>query len=75
MYNGTSSQIARTSHKEMVEIGLKVNKEIPVEGIIWYPQTFIISNRFLYFLLTLLIHVIPALIIDEILKIMGRQPM
>lgn len=56
-------------------MGLKINKEIPVEGIIWYPQTFITSNRFLHFVLTLLIHVIPALIIDEVLKIMGRQPM
>lgn len=59
----------------MIEMGLKINKEIPVEGIIWYPQTFITSNRFLHFVLTLLIHVIPALIIDEVLKIMGRQPM
>lgn len=59
----------------MIKLGLKLNKEMPLEGIIWYPQTFITSNYFVYFILTLLIHMIPALIIDEILKMMGRQPM
>ncbi|XP_006624031.1 putative fatty acyl-CoA reductase CG5065 isoform X1 [Apis dorsata] len=75
VYNATSYQIHRISNKEMIKMGLKLNEEMPFEGIIWYPQTFITSNRFLYFVLTLLIHVIPALIIDEILKITGRQPM
>lgn len=75
VYNATSNQIHRISHKRMIKLGLKLNKEMPLEGIIWYPQTFITSNYFVYFILTLLIHMIPALIIDEILKIMGRQPM
>ncbi|PBC25492.1 Putative fatty acyl-CoA reductase [Apis cerana cerana] len=74
VYNATSNQIHRISNKEMIKLGLKLNEEIPFEGIIWYPQTFITSNRFLYFILTLLIHVLPALIIDKVLKMTGRQP-
>lgn len=56
-------------------MGLRLNEETPLEGIIWYPRTILTSNRLLHYVLTLLTHVLPALIIDETLNAMGRRRM
>ncbi|XP_068974381.1 putative fatty acyl-CoA reductase CG5065 [Bombus flavifrons] len=75
VYNGSSHQIHRITSKELVTMGLRLNEETPLEGIIWYPRTILTSNRLLHYVLTLLTHVLPALIIDETLNAMGRRRM
>ncbi|KAF3420113.1 hypothetical protein E2986_08324 [Frieseomelitta varia] len=75
VYNGSSYQIHHISIKEMVKLGLQLNEQAPLEGIVWYPQVILTPNRTLHYVLTLFMHVLPALIIDEILKVIGRQPM
>ncbi|XP_050584483.1 putative fatty acyl-CoA reductase CG5065 isoform X2 [Bombus affinis] len=75
VYNGSSHQIHRITSKELVAMGLRLNEETPLEGIIWYPRTILTSNRLLHYVLTLLTHVLPALIIDETLNAMGRRRM
>ncbi|KAK1136442.1 hypothetical protein K0M31_000994 [Melipona bicolor] len=75
VYNGSSYQIHHISIKEMVTLGLQLNEKLPLEGTVWYPQVILTSNRTLHYVLTLFMHVLPALIIDEIFKVIGRQQM
>ncbi|XP_076750916.1 fatty acyl-CoA reductase 1 [Xylocopa sonorina] len=75
VYNVNSYQIHRITSKELVALGFRLNESTPLEGIVWYPSTILTSNRFLHYILTLLLHVLPALVIDEISKLIGRKPM
>ncbi|XP_076630983.1 putative fatty acyl-CoA reductase CG5065 [Colletes latitarsis] len=74
VYNSTSHDIRRIVHKEMVTMGMRCNRRTPLEGIIWYPRTFLTNNRALYYVLTLLLHILPAMLIDGVLKLTGRKP-
>ncbi|CAK9799512.1 Putative fatty acyl-CoA reductase CG5065 [Anthophora plagiata] len=75
VYNGSSNQIQRMVQKEMIAMGFRTIEETPLDGIIWFPQTFITDSRIIHYVLTLLFHLLPALIIDGILKMIGREPM
>ncbi|CAK9805522.1 Putative fatty acyl-CoA reductase CG5065 [Anthophora quadrimaculata] len=75
VYNGSSNQIQRIVQKEMIAMGFRTIEKIPLEGIVWYPRTFLTGSRILHYVLTLLCHLLPALIIDGILKLIGREPM
>ncbi|XP_015435416.1 PREDICTED: putative fatty acyl-CoA reductase CG5065 [Dufourea novaeangliae] len=75
VYNSTSYKIRRIVIRDLVEMGLRVNEKIPLEGIIWYPRTILTPSRMLHYILTLLVHLLPALLIDSALKLTGRRPM
>ncbi|CAK9831247.1 Putative fatty acyl-CoA reductase CG5065 [Anthophora retusa] len=75
VYNGSSNNIQRIVQKEMIAMGLRTIETMPLEGILWYPRTFLTDSRILHYVLTLLFHLLPALIIDGILKMIGREPM
>ncbi|KYN17110.1 Fatty acyl-CoA reductase 1, partial [Trachymyrmex cornetzi] len=49
--------------------------EVPFEGIVWTPHIIFIDNLVLFYILTMLLHILPAILIDLILKFTGRQPM
>ncbi|XP_031839480.1 putative fatty acyl-CoA reductase CG5065 [Nomia melanderi] len=75
VYNCTSYKIVHLINRELVAMGLRANEKMPLDGIIWYPRTFLTPNRFLHYVLTLLVHLLPALLIDGILKLTGGRPM
>ncbi|XP_076668282.1 putative fatty acyl-CoA reductase CG5065 [Andrena cerasifolii] len=75
VYNCTSYQICRVLQQQMIATGLAINETTPLEGIIWYPRTTLTSSSFYHYLLTLILHLLPALLIDGFLKLKGRQPM
>ncbi|KYN30861.1 Fatty acyl-CoA reductase 1 [Trachymyrmex septentrionalis] len=50
-------------------------KEIPLEGVIWTPHTILIDNFVQFYTLTILLHILPAILIDLVLKFSGRRPM
>ncbi|XP_076280186.1 putative fatty acyl-CoA reductase CG5065 [Lasioglossum baleicum] len=75
VYNCSSYNIRRVVSREIVTLGLKSNAERPLDGIIWYPRTVLTKSRFLHYVLTLLVHLLPSLIIDRVLKMTGRRPM
>ncbi|XP_043266363.1 putative fatty acyl-CoA reductase CG5065 [Colletes gigas] len=74
VYNCTSHDIRRIVNKELVAMGMRINRKLPLDGIIWYPRTLLTNNRVLYYLLTLLFHILPAMLIDGVLKLTGRKP-
>ncbi|XP_014207378.1 putative fatty acyl-CoA reductase CG5065 [Copidosoma floridanum] len=75
VYNCSASDRKSISMSEIVEMGLLHTKDIPLEGILWIPNITISTNKFVYYILTMLLHILPALMIDSILKVSGRKPM
>lgn len=75
VYNGTSDGITRISIKELVALGFRKTDEVPLEGIVWYPRTMVTNSGLLHYVLTMILHLLPALIIDTALRVSGRRPM
>ncbi|XP_066587954.1 fatty acyl-CoA reductase 1-like isoform X2 [Prorops nasuta] len=75
VYNCASNNIKSISMEELIAIGLYYNERIPLDGIIWHPAVTITRCRVYYYLLVLLTHLLPAVLIDGLLKLSGRKPM
>ncbi|XP_076245982.1 uncharacterized protein LOC143186295 [Calliopsis andreniformis] len=75
IYNCTSYHIHQISVKESISIGKKLNKDIPLEGLIWAPKNINAPNRLLYYILTLILHILPSFFFDGLLQVLGRKPM
>ncbi|XP_015586726.1 fatty acyl-CoA reductase 1 isoform X2 [Cephus cinctus] len=75
VYNCASCGIKSITTAEIVEMGLRMTEEIPLEGILWYPNTLTTNSKLLYYILTMILHFFPALILDGFLKMSGRREM
>ncbi|KAL6266507.1 hypothetical protein P5V15_003356 [Pogonomyrmex californicus] len=75
VYNCASNDIKKVDLRNIVQMAFEIAEKIPLEGIIWKPQTMITNNRFNYFCWVLLLHILPALFLDGILKLCGSRPM
>lgn len=75
VYNGSSNQIHRITTRELVAMAFRLTEKLPLEGIIWYPWTYLTPNVIIHYVMTLFFHVLPALFIDEAMKMMGHKPM
>ncbi|XP_071565647.1 fatty acyl-CoA reductase 1-like [Temnothorax nylanderi] len=62
------------TYKSITLIGYEVADEVPLEGIVWIPSVTYIDNFTLFYLLTMLLHILPATLIDMILNFSGRRP-
>ncbi|KAM0734480.1 Fatty acyl-CoA reductase 1 [Formica fusca] len=63
------------SFQEFTERGLKIMEKIPFDRVLWTPDILIAESLTMYYVLAILWHILPAIIIDLILKFLGRQPM
>ncbi|XP_036139889.1 fatty acyl-CoA reductase 1-like [Monomorium pharaonis] len=71
--NCTSQKLL--TYKDSIKLLFSVNNEVPVEGIVWTPHTILTESFVLFYILTILLHILPAILIDLILKFSGRRPM
>ncbi|XP_070168529.1 fatty acyl-CoA reductase 1-like [Polyergus mexicanus] len=63
------------SFEECCSNEFKIMKKIPFERILWTPGTLYTESVTMYYVLAILWHILPAKIIDLILKFLGYQPM
>ncbi|KAM0727958.1 putative fatty acyl-CoA reductase [Formica fusca] len=63
------------SFRDFCNIATNISKKIPFEGVFWIPSTLFTESLNTHYVLTILWHIIPAIIIDSVLKCSGRQPM
>ncbi|XP_070155095.1 fatty acyl-CoA reductase 1-like [Polyergus mexicanus] len=73
--NCTAPDGKNISFQEFCNRGYKITEKIPLEGILWTPNTLITESVTMYYVLAILWHILPAIIIDLILKLLRRQPM
>ncbi|KAL6443248.1 hypothetical protein ACFW04_002874 [Cataglyphis niger] len=74
IYNCSSYDIKKINISNLIKMGFQITKEVPLDNIIWSPGTTIITSRSLYFILVLIMHILPALFIDGIMKLFGVRP-
>ncbi|XP_018361331.1 PREDICTED: fatty acyl-CoA reductase 1-like, partial [Trachymyrmex cornetzi] len=55
-------------------VSFSVINEVPLEGIVWTPHLISTQNPVILYILTILLHILPAVLIDLILKFAGHQP-
>ncbi|KAF7401192.1 hypothetical protein HZH68_007012 [Vespula germanica] len=75
VYNASSYNIKKLSMQDVVTLSLEVNQKNPLENAIWYPNLSITSCYIYYYINALLFQVLPALILDRMLKFAGHKPM
>ncbi|XP_012256162.2 putative fatty acyl-CoA reductase CG5065 [Athalia rosae] len=75
IYNCASNGAKVLSTKDVVTMALQLSEEVPFEGIMWVPGTSVQTVRWLYSLTFWILQLIPALVIDGVLKISGAKPM
>jgi len=78
--NSTCFVLNCTSQKymtygDLIKLLFNIEKEVPLEGIVWIPHTILTDNFILFYILTILLHILPAVLIDLILKVSGHRTM
>nr|CAD7433474.1 unnamed protein product [Timema monikensis] len=73
IYNYVGGNIV--SFTEAENICLERILEIPSTKSIWYPWEMSFQSMFLYRLLAIFVHVIPAVLLDIALRMKGKPPM
>nr|AXY94555.1 fatty acyl-CoA reductase 1 [synthetic construct] len=73
VYNCTNN--ARPiNYGELKDTFVKYAIQIPMDGLVWYPCCAMVSNRYVYSILTLFLHTLPAFIMDIFLRLQGSKP-
>lgn len=75
VYNCCSGNLIPISIAEMISTGFHILPEIPLGPSLWHPYTQINNSKFINYVLVILLQMLPATIIDLLLKAMGRKPM
>ncbi|RLU20288.1 hypothetical protein DMN91_006895 [Ooceraea biroi] len=69
------SDLTHVSIKKFADISARLLEQIPFEKMIWMPSNSTTSNYLKYYILIILLHIMPALFIDGILKLLNINPM
>ncbi|XP_043595366.1 putative fatty acyl-CoA reductase CG5065 isoform X2 [Bombus pyrosoma] len=59
---------------QMKDAIVKCSIETPLNGTLWYPGCPMVANRYIYNALHLILHVLPAFVIDIFLRFRGNKP-
>nr|XP_032525768.1 fatty acyl-CoA reductase 1-like [Danaus plexippus plexippus] len=75
LYNCSSSEIKALTMGQIVELGMEISKKIPLDSLVWHPCGGLTSSKLVNYVKVLLLHLLPALLVDGILKLIGKKPM
>lgn len=75
IYNLTSSAEYKLTWSEIIEIGRDViNTRMPLNGVAWYPGGSMKRSRLHHLVCFYLFHIVPAIIVDVLLLVLGYKP-
>ncbi|XP_020298826.1 fatty acyl-CoA reductase 1-like [Pseudomyrmex gracilis] len=75
IYNCCTKDILNLSLRKLLRVGFRFACDIPFERIIWKPNMIGIKNYSLYYILVVILHMLPAVLVDTILRIVHLPPM
>jgi fatty acyl-CoA reductase len=75
VYNVASGNVKKITLKTQLDMGLEIVAENPLGTMLWKPHVYITDNRIIYFWSMVLFHLIPAILVDSLLKFAGKKPM
>lgn len=61
--------------KQTIKLGKELIEDIPISNPLWYPGGNMTSCKYNYFLQLIFLHLLPALLVDLILRIAKYKPM
>ncbi|KAF6198820.1 hypothetical protein GE061_006843 [Apolygus lucorum] len=73
VFNQAYADRVPVTFSDIVNIGLKVDNEVPAENYIWYPFMILTNNTYYYHFLFFTLQLIPAILQDLVLSLLGRQ--
>ncbi|KAK9295205.1 hypothetical protein QLX08_010398 [Tetragonisca angustula] len=74
VYNCTSNA-SPLNWGQLRDIYLKCCVKTPMNDVLWYPFCILLANKYVYNVLNIFLHILPAFIMDTILKLRGKEPM
>lgn len=75
IYNMCSSSEYKISHEEIIEIGRGIiSKKMPLNWVVWYPGGSMKRSRLVHLICFFLFHLVPAVLIDALLVVLGYSP-
>lgn len=75
VYNCASYGISTVKIQQIVDIGKSLTEVVPFEKTIFLPGGRITSNRYVNYVKLIVLQLLPALIIDLILRLKGQKPL
>lgn len=74
IYNCSSAAVKPVPMSKMVAMARPLAAEIPFDDVLWPTYALTTSSRVVLLFGTLLLHMVPALVIDTVLRLQGRKP-
>ncbi|GLV46143.1 uncharacterized protein CBL_10788 [Carabus blaptoides fortunei] len=64
----------RPNLEVLTSLALEVQREFPLNDIVWYPSTNVTTSTTICYVRTVLFMLLPSLLVDGLLKVSGRKP-
>ncbi|CAG9772724.1 unnamed protein product [Ceutorhynchus assimilis] len=74
VYNGSNNNINNITINQLIEMGRKLCWEYPLNNVLWYPSGVVTRCYPNHILRIVLSHILPALVVDGLLKLTGNRP-
>ncbi|GAB0087096.1 Fatty acyl-CoA reductase [Sergentomyia squamirostris] len=74
IYNCSTSDVRPTTFDEVVALGKELSPQWPFDKTLWAPGGSVTNWKMYNYVKVILLHVLPAIIIDTALKVSGQKP-
>ncbi|XP_032668844.1 fatty acyl-CoA reductase 1-like isoform X1 [Odontomachus brunneus] len=75
VYNCSANNIKQMTIEEIQKLGFEIFQEFPPDRMIWSPTVTFTNRRWLYYILMMLLHFLPSIFVDGVLKLSRAKPM
>ncbi|XP_058820697.1 putative fatty acyl-CoA reductase CG5065 [Topomyia yanbarensis] len=74
VYNCCISNLRNSTMGQIIEMGKTLSNEMPLDNCLWAPGGGVTQIHILNFVRVMLYHILPAILIDVLLKMTGQRP-
>lgn len=75
VYNMCSENEKLLSLEQVQDVCIELIVDYPLAKMLWHPFLYITCSKYFYFLLVVVYHLLPALLIDGIMNLLGTKPL
>ncbi|XP_045770546.1 fatty acyl-CoA reductase 1-like [Maniola jurtina] len=76
IYNVCNGQMGyHVTAEEILSIGHKITDEVPLDNVVWTAGGAITDNKYLYYVYVIMLQLLPAILIDTLLWLLGKKTM
>lgn len=75
LYNAAAHKLHTHTVSQVMDIAMKVHEEFPINGILWKPRVTMTACKAWYYVNVILLHLVPGMLVDGLLKLSGKKPL